>query len=228
MDAWRGLVLGLGVLLTSAATAGAGPVLNAVPSQPDPAQRYLIYLHGQVVEELGPNARTPEGRSDYSGILQALADKGFAVIAEIRPAQSNIGEYGDKVAKQVRDLLASGVPASNVYVSGFSKGGVITLAASAKLANPDLKFVVMAGCGRGPREAGFRQTVERLGPQLKGRVLSIYDAGDGQAGSCADLFAKAGTGFAGEEKVLHVGAGHGLFYGPRSEWVNAVTEWLLH
>ena len=50
------------VLLVTVAPAGAGAVLTVVPSQPDPAQRYLIYSHGQIVEERGPYATTQEYR----------------------------------------------------------------------------------------------------------------------------------------------------------------------
>ena len=63
----------------------AARVIVRVPERPDPASRYLFYLHGRIVEDQGVNAVSPEyGRYRYSTILQRLAGHGFVVVSEAR------------------------------------------------------------------------------------------------------------------------------------------------
>jgi hypothetical protein len=209
------------------ASATAGPVLDAVPAQPDASQRYLIYLHGLDVENNGPSASNRVyGAADYYGVVKALAEQGFTVISELRPRGTEPRQYANKVAQQIGALRAGGVPPANIAVVGFSKGGMITLIASATSSEPEVKFVVMAGCGAGAFAAGFRPVVENVAPRMRGRMLSIYDRNDRDGGSCKEAFARAGEGFKGEETVLGAGSGHGLFYRPDPAWIDPVARWL--
>ncbi len=209
------------------ASASAGPVLDAPPPQPEPAQRYLFYLHGLDVENNGPHASNRAyGTSDHYGVVNALAGQGYTVISELRNSGTEPRRYAQKVAQQVRMLRSAGVPATNVAVVGFSKGGMIALMASAEIQEPGVRFVVMAGCGSGPFAKGFRRVVDEAAPRMQGRMLSVYDRNDRDSGTCRDAFTRAGPGFTGEETVLDAGSGHGLFYRPQRDWIEPVAQWL--
>jgi hypothetical protein len=200
-------------------SAAPGAVHEDVPAAIDPSARYLIYLHGRIVEMQGRQAVSPEfGRYEYDAILQALASKGLVVISEVRGTDTGPA-YAKKVAGQVRKLLAAGVPANHVTVAGFSKGALLARAASAELGKPDVRFVIMAGCG--PRAA---QSIKA--GALKGRILSLYDQADAMAGSCRPLFATA-PGLESKEVRLTIGMGHGVFFTPRKEWIDLVADWAL-
>ena len=124
--------------------------------------------------------------------------------------------------EQVDDLLAAGVPAQNITVVGASKGGGIVLFVSSLLKNEKVNFVPMAIC--------HPDTVAQLVEDqvvLYGNVLSIYDAVDEYAGSCAGLFAfSEGKGLGRHaELVLQLGMGHGILYQPLDDWIKPVVEW---
>jgi hypothetical protein len=205
----------------SAVPPRAAAVLDAVPDAPDPKARYLIYLHGRIVEAQGRNAVSPEfGRYEYDGIVNAFAARGFTVIAELRSPDA--GEaFVDKVVGQVRQLVGAGVPAGHVTVVGFSRGGGLAVAVAAKAARADVGYALLAGCSADP------PWVTRWAPTVRGRVLSIYDRSDRFKPSCAPLFAKA-KGLAETREIeLATGLDHGLFYAPRPEWLDPLTDWAL-
>ncbi|MBI4279866.1 MAG: hypothetical protein HY660_15555 [Armatimonadetes bacterium] len=200
------------------------PGSYAMPSSIDASRKYLFYLHGKILEDQGRNAVSREhGAYCYDDIIKALADRGFVVISEIRPANTT-PEYAQKVAGYVRTLLEGGVAPESITVAGFSKGGALTLRTSAVLGQPKVNFVVMAGCGHTGPDSGYRQIVEQVAPRLRGRILSIYDAADREAGPCQDAFARA-PGLEPRETKFSTGLGHGLFYRPRSEWLDPVVDW---
>ena len=139
----RGCILtGLAIFALSA-PAVAGTVEKDVPDAIDSSAKYLFYMHGFAIERGGPRARS----YDYSGILKELAKRGFVVIGEERSRVRN-DVYANKVAGQVRKLLAAGVPAKNITVAGHSKGGMITMLVMSMLANPEIAYVNFAGCGK--------------------------------------------------------------------------------
>jgi hypothetical protein len=186
-----------------------------VPASIDPSARYVIYLHGRILEVQGRRAVSPDfGRYEYDAILEALADKGLVVISELRGRDTGTA-YAKRVGAQVRKLVAAGVPARHITVAGFSKGGFLARAAAAELADPAVNFVLMAACGpraEEPRRAGT----------LKGRILSLYDESDEMAGSCQRLFA---SGMETKEVRLTTGLRHGLFFRPRPEWLDLAADW---
>lgn len=139
---------------------------------------------------------------------------------------TNPSRYAEKVARQVEALLAAGVPPEHITVTGFSKGGVITLFVSARLGNPRVNFVVMAGCGKGPFGHAYTRVLRRAGPSLQGRFLSIYDGSDEVADTCKMAFAMASGGTTSTEIKLQTGLGHGLFYRPRKDWIEPVVDWI--
>jgi hypothetical protein len=199
-------------------------IFQDVPATIDANARYLFHMHGSIVEDLGPNAQGRYGQYRYYWTIEALADRGFVVISEVR-SRTQVLTYATTVASQVAKLRAAGVPADHITVTGMSKGGAITMLTTAIIGDPDVRFVVMAGCGR-LDVFNVAGGLEARGRRPQGRVLSIYDRSDTEAGSCARYFTEA-PGLTFKEIVLDVGRGHALFYTPERVWLDPVVEWAL-
>jgi len=199
--------------------AEASPQIFAeVPADIDPGARYLVYLHGAIIETEGVRPTHPRfGVYEYEEILTTFAERGFVVISEARPAGTDGKVYAATVVDQVQELLAAGVPPEHVTVVGFSKGGGIAIAASSMLANDDVNFVFMAACS--PWLDSHPEIVAR------GRLLSVREASDDLVGSCEGFFERSPSPHDQVEILLELGGGHGAFYRPRSEWVEPVVEW---
>jgi metallo-beta-lactamase class B len=194
----------------------AARIFADVPERPDPKARYALYVHGRILEEQGIGAVSADfGLYQYEAILQALAARGFTVIAEARTGDPGPG-YPKTLAARVRKLLQAGVPAANVTVVGASKGGFLTLAAAAELQNDGLSYVVLAGCGA-PTEA--------FASRLRGRLLSVYDADDRFRPSCEGTFAAAPLLKDKREIVVKKELDHGLLYRPLADWLDPAVEW---
>lgn len=209
-----------GLLLGGAAPALAGGVHREVPGAIDLRAAHLFYLHGRALERGGRRAAA----YDYGGILEALAERGFVAIGEER-GPVRIEEYAERVAGQVRQLLAAGVPAGQITVAGHSKGGMIAMAVMALLAEPEVAYVNFAGCGLagGERESLLR-FAEQGARRARGRLLSAYERGDRVAGSCAAVFERM-PGATVRERVLEVGGGHELFTRPEPAWLDLLQAW---
>ncbi|HST57059.1 MAG TPA: alpha/beta hydrolase [Longimicrobium sp.] len=218
---WLGALLVAGGLLLSAtpALAQAGAVWADVPAQVRPDARYVIYLHGRIVEEKGRRPTDERfGIYEYQQILDTLAASGAEVISEQRPGGTDFRAFGSHVADQVRRLLAAGVPAERIAVVGFSKGGAIAMVASALLADPRIPFVLLAPCGDWVKG--------RDDVNVRGRILSVYEASDELGTSCEPLFAQASDPGEHREIRIDTGAGHGAFFRPRAEWLDPMFEWI--
>ncbi|MBI4115139.1 MAG: hypothetical protein HY447_01035 [Candidatus Omnitrophica bacterium] len=214
-------------LLFYTSTLAAILATAAFAENPDPGQRYLFYLHGAWIEEQGLNQPHPKhGSYEYEKITRALADRGFVVISEARMSKQDMMSYARNIADQVLLLLRQRVPAENITVIGHSKGGHMALIVASLAEEPNLNFVVMAGCGK--RGTMFRRSYERFLERsahlMKGRILSLYDSTDREAGSCEEAFRLA-SGTQSKEKILHTGQGHGLFYHPNSAWIEEAVAW---
>src|SRR6186713_172794 len=60
-------------------------VLDRLPEKPDPAGRYVIYLHGRIIEDQGRRPTSPVwGVYEYDQILARLATDGATVVSEQR------------------------------------------------------------------------------------------------------------------------------------------------
>jgi len=193
-------------------------VLSAVPDNADPSQRYVIYLHGRIIETSGRRPEHPMyGIYEYDEILGQLANDAV-IISQVRPADTDIAEYAASVAQQVEDLLAQGVPEEHITIVGFSKGGVIAILTAARLANDRISFVLQAACG------SWLTTRPELVPY--GRMLSLYESSDNVAGSCSELFARRDGQLVWEELELALGGGHGAFYRPDPGWMTPTRAWI--
>lgn len=189
--------------------------------------KYLFYLHGAWLETHDVRQSHPRhGDYQYSAIVQELTDKGFNVISEVRQSEVHPRQYASRVADQVGELLRSGVSPSDITVVGHSKGGNMALIVASLVQQEDVNYVILAGCGK--RGTMFRRSYERFlerdAMQLRGRILSLYDSADQEAGSCQEAFRQAAA-VETNEVVLHTGKGHGLFYAPRAVWIDKIVEW---
>jgi predicted esterase len=194
-------------------------VHDELPSSIDPKSRHVLYLHGRIIETHGRRPTHPEyGVYEYDRIVEALAAHGVQVLSEVRPADTGIGTYGQKVASQIRLLLAAGVPAERITVVGFSKGGIIAIAVSTLLRESDVRYVLLGACSR----AVF-DTAEL---RVTGRVLSIYEGSDEVGVSCAPLFARSPVAVELEEIRIDTGLRHGAFYEPRDAWLVPTSRWI--
>jgi predicted esterase len=218
----------MGILLVTAACGAGNPgevetsvrILADVPEVIDPDGRYLIYLHGAIIERAGVRPTHPKfGVYEYQKVLEAFAERGFLVISEARPDGTDGMLYAATVADQVRALISGGVPPEHITVVGFSKGGGIAIAASSMLANDDVNFVFMAACN--PWLDSHPEIVGR------GRLLLLRESSDELAGSCESFFGRIPSPHDHRELLLDLGGGHGAFYRPQPEWVDPVVEWAM-
>ncbi|WP_420126284.1 alpha/beta hydrolase [Longimicrobium sp.] len=216
----RALVVAGGLLLSATpALAQRGAILGDVPAQVRPDARYLIYLHGRIIEEQGPRPTDERfGVYEYQQILDTLAASGVEVIAEQRPRGTDFRAFGSHVAEQVRRLFAAGVPPERIAVVGFSKGGAVAMIASALLQDARVTYVFLAPCGDWVKGRGD--------VDVRGRILSIYEASDELGTSCEPLFAQATAPGEHREIRIDTGAGHGAFYRPRAEWLDPLFQWI--
>jgi hypothetical protein len=204
-----------------AAAPGPSPTpafRQPAPAKVDPAARYLIYLHGRIVEEKGLRPTDPRyGTYDYIAIVRALEGRGFTVVTEARPKGTDPEQYAETVEAQVEALLAAGVPARHITVLGASKGAVIAMLASTSIRNRDVNFILMSNCNDFVRQ--------RYRIDLYGSILSIYDKNDEFGTTCRPIFDES-TGLARRNEVmLQIGTGHAVLYKPLPEWIDLVDAW---
>ena len=185
-----------------------------------PAEQYVFYSHGLIVE--GSNARPVHsefGTYEFPEIVQELfEDGGFNLIAHHRPEGTDPDEYSKKLENWVHELVDSGVQPKNITLVGFSRGAQITLKASHNLAQLGINTAVMAVCFDGdfPSEPPIR---------LAGRILSIYETSD-VVKSCGTILDRSDNAESTDEIVISTGKRHGAFYTPRSEWIDPLKAWL--
>lgn len=207
--------------LVMASVAGAMDFKKALKTA-DTQKKYLFYLHGAIMEEQGKGATSPRhGLYHYDRIIEHFEDRGLTVIEEVRP-KTNPNKYASTITMRIRQLMAAGVPAQHITVAGFSKGGYIALLVASSLGNPNVGYVVMAGCGTGQNGFVFDQFLKKKrGARLQGRILSLYTSSDLSAGSCraAIVQAQGKNGLQFREVRIMSGKGHGHFYQPRPDWI---------
>lgn len=189
-------------------------------SQPSAAglPKVIYYLHGKIVEDLGPRGVSPRfGAYDYPGILTALRQAGFEVVSEIRTKDTNVSDYADKLVRDIRERIASGTKPEQISIVGASKGAVIASLVSARLKIADVHYVLLAYCND--------WLLQEMKPRLTGKILSIYEASDEMAGSCQPLINQSTEITSFKEIRLDTGLGHGMVYRPLPEWVKPASDW---
>lgn len=207
--------LTIALVLTGSNAWAESDILSKIPGTPRSDTHYVFYLHGKISEGAGPRPNHPRfGIYEYEAILLALKERGYTVIAEQRKANTDVDTYAIDLATQINRLLSQAVPADRITVIGFSKGGRIAQAVSAKLES-SIRYVLLASCPKSGQ-----------GPQLHGKVLSIREKSDPLVGSCNALFVGSPDIDEHKEVLIEIGGGHGAFYEPDKAWLRPLGEWI--
>lgn len=193
----------------------ADSVITRIPANPDNSTKYIFYLHGSVEENEGSTEK-------HETAIEAIADSDAMVIAEVRDDIDPIA-YSKKLNLNVKTLLDKGVPASNITISGFSKGAIIALASASEIQNPNINYVLLAGCST------FLNNKYKVNvTDVKGRILSIYDSSDEKFGSCEGVITSSDN-LRFEEIEIDSGKGHKLFRIPKEkfieQWRDPLIDW---
>ena len=179
---------------------------------------HVFYLHGRIIEEQGRRPTHPEyGTYEYDEILHRLGGEGRVVLSEARPRGTDPDAYAEKIAKQIEDLLAKGVPGRRITVIGASKGAVIAMLVSTKVRSPEVGYVILANCND--------WVLQNQRIDLHGQVLSIYEASDSFGGTCEPLFRQSKELGTHREIRLETGLRHGFLYRPIPEWIEPALAW---
>lgn len=212
------IALTFGVFLIATASKADDSFLESIPEVVDTSKQYLFYLHGAIVERGDLSPTHPKfGLYDMPAIRQALVSEGTILISDHRAQGTKPMAYAQDVAKDIETLIAAGVPAQNITVSGFSKGGMITILTSSILKNSQVNFVFMASCNR--------WSFDNDAIKVVGRILSLYETSDTIGLSCAPLIAKSPDARDYKQIPLNTGKQHGAFYTPIDAWVQPLKAW---
>lgn len=196
----------------------AGEVFTVFPSSIDAKQKYVFYSHGLIVEGTNPRpVNLRWGTYEFPEIKAALADKNYNLIAYHRAKNTQAKAFAEKIVNDVRLLIAKGVPGGNISLIGFSRGGAITILTSNLLANKDVTYIILAGCGR------YLQNNPEL--DAYGNIYSIFETSD-DVGSCQFLIDRSKGVARFTEISISTDKEHGAFYTPIPEWVVPVKKWL--
>lgn len=219
----RHLTQGMFMLFFSS-TIFAQTVGSGVPQGIHKNERYLFYLHGGIVTQLGNNAIQKDfpqwGPYEYLNILDSLKKKGFNVISERRLPGVDNSIYENKIYNQVDSLLQGGAMPANIIVVGASAGSVIAINVSAKLKNPEIKYVIMGAC-RLDTYKEF-QSIE-----IYGHFLSIIETSDPH-GSCFKIFENRKHIESYSEIKLNTGLNHGFLYKGYKFWIEPIVSWFAN
>jgi predicted esterase len=191
-------------------------IFSSAPEAPNPSDKYLFYLHGSVEESEGETEK-------YEMAIEAAGSGSAHVISEVRD-DTDPNTYATGLKKQVNHLLAKGVPAKHITISGFSKGAVIALATASLINNPQISYVLLAGCSD-----ELNEKYDVKAEKAVGRILAIYDSEDDKFGSCSGTL-KTDNGTVLEETELDSGKGHKVFRIPKEkfieQWRDPMLDWI--
>jgi hypothetical protein len=207
------------IILFITNTAYGQTINTSVSPNIDQSGRYMFYLHDRIVEERGVNAVHPTiGEYKYLDILDSLRNHNFHVISEVRPKNTNVILYADKVVKQIDTLIRAGVLPKNIFVLGAGGGAYIGLWVSAKAKNNKLNFIFMSPCP-GTTKKDFREQM------ICGNFLSIIEASQNSGPSYLTVLQnrKCITGI--QEIKLNMNKKEGYYYKPYSEWLIPLINW---
>ena len=200
-----------------------------LPSAINPLAKYIFFLHGKIVETYGPNGRHSSfGFYDYHGIVKSFESLGFTVISEVRPKGTKLKKYAGKIVRQIKTLLAYGIPPEQITVVGFSKGSAITILVSTELKNSEVNFVLMSGCNHIGTHVGrgYKKLIGQSVQSMQGHFLFIYDEFDPQCDIFQRILKNTSNETTFDEIKVKNGLGHSLFYRPRRDWLEPIVEWI--
>lgn len=198
-----------------------------LPSVINPSARYVFFLHGKIVEKHGTYGRHRcFGIYDYHGIVKSFINQGFVVISEVRPKGTKLDKYAGKIERQIKTLLAYGLSPEQITVVGFSKGSAIALLVSTKLKDFGINFVLMSGCTHNGTHVPDKNVIDQSVHSMHGRFLHIYDVSGQKCDVCQRILKNVSAKVTFKEMMIKNGLGHGLFYRPRKDWIEPVTEWI--
>lgn len=194
---------------------------QSIPKKISKSKKYLFYLHGAIVQEMGIHAVSEDfGPYEYLKIVETLSKKGFHVISEARPKGTDVVEYAKKVSTQIDTLLKYGVKPKNITVVGASQGAYIAIETSHILKLTDINYAILALCN----DYNISH-YSKYKDDLCGNFLSIYELSD-QKKSCNRLLDNPQCKSGYREVKLTMGNGHGFIFKPYSEWVDPLVRWI--
>ncbi len=210
--------LGIATILFSACSFGQSALEN-LPETIDASQVFVFYSHGYIVEGDNPTpVHDRWGVYDFPAIKQHLSDPNYQLIATHRAANTPPFDYAQSLASQVSTLKAAGVPAHNIFLVGFSRGGFITAIASSYIKDTDVNYVILAAC-----TSGLARNEDIT---IHGHLFSMYETSD-TVGSCNDVVDRSPESITSYQEIsISTGEEHGAFYRPIDEWVVPVKQWI--
>lgn len=182
------------------------------------AQDYIYFLHNKFLEEAGLNGVHPEyGKCEYNAILDSFTKRGFKVMSELRPKNTDGIAYANKISRKIDNLVTAGVPPSHITVIGTSKGGYIAQYVSDIQKNKDLNFVFIGSCG------DYLDDEPDL--HYYGNILSIYEKSD-EWKSCGQMKEREGNEITRFKEIeLNTGMKHGYLYKALPQWIGPAAKW---
>lgn len=186
------------------------------------SQNIVIYLHGKIVENQGPDAVDTingYGAYKYFDIIEALKKRNLVVISAIREPNTNVTAYAQLVANQIDSLLKENIKPQNITVIGASKGSIIAMYVSSYVKNKDVNYVFMGAC-----DDEIYSKCSDI--RYYGNILSIYEKSDSiNGGSCKKFKERSKTISRYREIELNTGLKHGFMYRPIQEWLDPAAKW---
>jgi hypothetical protein len=181
---------------------------------------YIFFLHNRFLEEFELTDEHPDyGRVEYRKIIQAFEKEGFTVLSEIRPKNTDMKIYANKIVHQIDSLFKLGVEPKNITIIGTSKGGYIAQYVSTYLKNPEVNFVFI-GCHQNTDIIDY--------PEINycGNILTIYEETDpfGVSAAARQQISKLKVSRF-KEIELHTGLKHGFLYKRMDEWIVPSIQW---
>lgn len=189
-----------------------------LPAKIDSAAHYVFYLHGGIV--IGTNGRPVHdsyGPYEYEKILARFRADGFEVISAIRPRYKPPEEDAAEVVHCIEQLRRAGVASERIAVVGASVGAIIATYVSARMNDPEVRYVMLAG---------LYEDAQQKQQRLTGRVLSVHDASETRRIIPEYYFAHSPDLAASKSIVTRTGLDHGLIYTPHDAWYLPTLDWL--
>jgi hypothetical protein len=91
-----------------------------------------------------------------------------------------------------------------------------------------INYVIMSGCSFNGTHVldKHRKLIEQSVQYMQGRFLYIYDVSDQKCDVWKRILKNTHANGTFKEMMLKNGLGHSLFYRPRRDWIEPLTEWI--